>query len=126
MNSQWVVISAIISMRVKHGKQRNIPVYENFYLMELFSGEDINIKAEEFVRSQLVEDSSLTLNGRPTYFSFEGIRKIISVSNPITEEIVDSRPVHGTELTYSEYVLRNETQIKKLVNGEEVKLRYID
>lgn len=124
--SRWVVVSAIVSLRLRKGKQRHIPLYENFYLMEVLPDEDIWDKAKQFALSQLVEDETLMLNNQPARFHFEGIRKIVSVSNPSSEEYVDSRPISGTELTYSEYSVRTEKQLKKLVNGEAVKILYIE
>ncbi|EOX8516929.1 DUF4288 domain-containing protein [Salmonella enterica] len=123
----WYVASVIMSIRKKNGKQKNIPVYENFILIE----GDTSEEAIKKVRAMAIEEAELSsdglmLNDKPAYMCFEGIRKLITISNPTDINMDSLPPVSGTELTYSEYLVKNKNQMKNLVQGKAVKLKYID
>ncbi|XKM13303.1 DUF4288 domain-containing protein [Orbaceae bacterium ac157xtp] len=123
----WYVASIIMSIKKRSGKQRNIPVYENFILIQSDSAINAMEKAVELgEKSAAIESEGLLLNDKPARMVFEGVRKLITISNPAEMDLDNSPPCTGTELTYSEYVVTTPTQIKRLVKGEPVKLKYID
>ncbi|WP_414164422.1 hypothetical protein ACMGGS_22310 [Superficieibacter sp. BNK-5] len=73
-----------------------------------------------------ISSDGLVLNDKPAYMFFEGIKKLITISNPTDINMDSLPPVSGTELTYSEYLVKNKNQMKNLVQGKAVKLKYID
>lgn len=123
----WYVASVIMSIRKKSGKQKNIPVYENFILIEGSSGEDALNKVKEMaIEEAEIASDGLMVNDKPAFMYFEGVRKIISISNPTYISEDSTPPMSGTELTYSEYLVKNKSQMKKLVQGKVVNIKYID
>jgi len=68
----------------------------------------------------------MELDGKPAKMVYEGIRKLINISNPVDIDPDKDRPMTGTELTYSHYLVNNEKQIQQLVDGECVILNYIE
>lgn len=123
----WYVASVIMSIKKLSGKQKNIPVYENFILVESECEEQaINVVKEQARKEVEINSDGLLLDKQPTKMVFEGIRKLITISNPTSMDLDLSPPCTGTELTYSEYVIRNKRQMKQLVKGKPVKLKYID
>lgn len=123
----WYVAHAIVSVRKKSGKQRNIPVYENAFLIEGGSHEEAMDKAIAIAKENAsYGGDNLTLDDAPAFLSFEGIRKLIKISNPIGMKADLAPPTTGTELTYSEFIVRNISQLKRLTAGESIKLTYVD
>lgn len=120
----WFGVSVIVSVRLKRGKQSKIPVYENVILVEGRTPKDAAKKAEKLAKAGTKIDDGLTLNNKPAYWSFEGIRKVVTVSNPVHLDLDKDRPVSGTEITYSEFVI-NRSDLKKLVAGKDVKVSYV-
>ena len=64
----------------------------------------------------------MTLNDKPADCIYAGIRKIISVSH--WDE--DGKLNHGDEITYSQFNVFNETDVKRLVDGDVVELEYVE
>ncbi|QBH96366.1 DUF4288 domain-containing protein [Limnobaculum zhutongyuii] len=123
----WYVASTIMSVRKRKEKQKNIPVYENFLLIEGESEEYAIKKAQEIAeREANISSDGLFLDDKAAYMVFEGIRKLITISNPVSIDSDSMPPINGTELTYSEYLVKNRTQMKNLVQGRPVKLRYVE
>lgn len=119
----WFGVSIIISTRLKHGKQKKIPIYENVVLVEAKTSKEAAKNAAKLAKSQIVVDNSLTLDNKPAYLCFEGIRKVVNVSNPEPLSLDKQRPINGTEITYSEFII-NYSDIEKLIEGKEVKILY--
>ena len=111
-------------LKPKVTSKKNLVVWENVMLTEADSPEKALEKAEKRARED-AEDCSdgLTLNGRPAEMVFVGIRKLIEVR---TVEDIEDKPADGSEVTYSEFVLDSEEDLRKLAAGEPVRLRYQD
>lgn len=120
----WFSASAIVALRYRQGQQAEFPVFENVYLVSASSFEEATDKARELALANIVEDETLTLNDQPARMELVGIRKIIEVCSPITEEADPSKPVHGAELTYSEYVVGSESDLASLAEGKSVPVLY--
>jgi hypothetical protein len=114
----WYAAHTIVSIRPIKRKRQPICVYENVILLEAADDNEADAKARKLGEASVVEDETLTLNGEPAVESFVGIRKIISVSNPWPLKQHDDRPVDGTEITYSEFLIKDEDTLVKLVNGK--------
>jgi hypothetical protein len=122
----WYAASLIFVFRVQKGKQERFPVWENVYLLESQSAEDAWRKAEEFGRTEQVDDESLTLDDEPAFLRFSGVRKVVAIQNPFPTTPNADPPSDKTEITYSEFTLNSEEDVKRLVAGECVALVYED
>lgn len=122
----WYVASIIMSVKTKQAEQREIPVYENFVLIEGRSQEEALQKAIRIGKKDEEYNSDMTLDNQPAKMSFEGIRKLINISNPEPLDLDNDRPDTGTELSYSQYLVRSKNQLKKLVDGKQVTIRYVE
>lgn len=120
----WFGVSVIVSIRLTRGKQAKIPVFENIILVEARTPKEAAKKAAKQAKAATKIEDGLTLNNKPAYYSFDGVRKVVNVSNPVHLDLDQHRPVTGTEITYSEFVV-NRDDIKKLVAGKEVKILYV-
>lgn len=118
----WYVAHAVFSVRLRSGKQKKLLIEENIYLLEAEPGEDAMTKAIAIAKANLVDDATEMLNDKPAFTHFEGIRKIISISNPVERSDLDpclDPPVTGTELSY-EHLSLSEAQLKRYLRGERV------
>lgn len=123
----WFVASTIIEIKLLAAQaNQQIIVYENQYLVSALSAKDGRAKAREIALEACVDDPSFTLNGQPARMSFVGVRKIVAISNPLDRDLDQEPPGHGTELSYSEYLLKNRSDLELLVQGEQVDLRYVE
>ncbi len=122
----WYTASIIISCRLKDGKQDVYPVYENFTLFEAKSREKAYDKATNYAKEYVQIDDQLKLNGRPAYWKFEGIRKLIEIRDHLSDELDAERPVSGVELSYSYMEVDGEKNLVKLASGEAVNIYYVD
>lgn len=119
MSSKAYCAHVIMYVRFKDGNQNCYPIWENIYLVLADSFDEAEILAKK-----MGEDASGDSNGtfywsnREAEWVFGGVRKIISCAN--------SDLVSGIELTYSEYEITTEDQLKKLVAGKEVDVKYVE
>ncbi|MCL2872764.1 MAG: DUF4288 domain-containing protein [Betaproteobacteria bacterium] len=122
----WYVASVIMSIKKKEGKQKNLPVYENFVLVEGDDSDQALEKTIAIARNEASANGNMWLDGKPARMVFEGIRKLITISNPVDRDLDSSPPATGTELTYSQYLIKTKTQLKHLVSGKAVNIKYIE
>ncbi len=122
----WYVASIIMSIKTLEQPQSQIPVYENFVLIEAETSTEALEKAEVIGRNEAFYNNDMTLDNKAAKMVYEGLRKLINISNPEPFDLDHDRPVSGTELTYSQYILENNEQMKDLVDGGELTLRYIE
>lgn len=120
----WFGVSVIVSIRLQRGKQAEIPVFENIILVEAKTPKEAAKKAAKQAKAEAKMEDGLTLNDKPAYYSFDGVRKVVNVSNPASLDLDKHRPVSGTEITYSEFVVKR-ADIKKLVAGKKVNILYV-
>jgi hypothetical protein len=122
----WFVASAIMSIKKKNGKQKNIPVYENFILIEASNSSHALEKAINISKNEASANCDLWLDEKPARMVFEGIRKLINISNPMNMDLDSTPPTTGTELTYSQYLIKTKNQLKNLILGKTVNIKYIE
>ena len=117
----WYAASAIMYLKFKDGNQDSYPVWENALLIEAMDPED----AEQLACKRAKEDESgsnesLTWKDRPATWNFAGLRKLLIVSHPDDNE----KELNGAEVTFSEFEVSNKESFQKLVNGDDVDIRY--
>jgi hypothetical protein len=119
----WFSAHAILYVRLKDGAQRSFPVWENIYLVEASNPEAAVAAAEARAREDEGDSNgSFTWEGRPAEWVFAGIRKLIAVSHVAAV----AAPVHGAELSYSQFVVPSIEAVRKLADGQSVQVRYVE
>jgi len=118
----WYAASAVMFVKYKDGNQNNYPVWENVHLVQATTPEGAQEKAIRRAKEDEGDDSgSFTWNQRPATWVFAGLRKILTVSHT-----GDSGELDGAEITFSEYELASEAELRALVNGEDVRVLYCE
>lgn len=122
----WYAAHTIVSIRPTKPRKAEIVVYENVILIEANDEHAAAEKARKYGKASIVEDKTLTIDGKPAVESFVGVRKIISISNPWPLDPDSDRPVDGTEITYSKFKLKDQADLSKLVDGKETSIEYLE
>ena len=119
---KWYSVHVIMYFRFKNKqKQFNFSAWENVYLIEASDYDEVREKAEMAARDEEGDDGgTLVWDGEPAETVFGGIRKIISCSNP------ETRPESKTELTYSEFLVEGEQNLRRLCAGDSVQVLYVE
>jgi hypothetical protein len=108
-------------VKFKDGNQDSYPVWENVILVEAPTPEEAEEKAIRRAKDVEGDSSdSFAWNQRPATWVFTGLRKLISVSHPDSDE----KELDGAEVTFSEFEVTTEAELNSLVNGEDVKVLY--
>lgn len=124
---KWFSASVIMYAKVDNDEHESIPVWENIILIEAESFED----AHKIAQSKAILDASnpdqtLTYDDKPCKILYGGIRKIIECSNDDIEDDNPSETISsGTELSYSQFIVKNTNDLNKLINNDDVYLYYI-
>lgn len=115
----WYAAHAIFLVKFDDGVQDNFPIQECVYLVRGDSPEAANAQAIEI--AELPGDGSeMTCNERAAHLTFVGIRKLIEVD-------IDGRGLQeGVEATYSFLEVDSEEDLQRLVNGDEVRVLYVE
>lgn len=127
MPSVWYAAHVITSFRTNNTKRKWINVWETIYLVSGKTAAQAKMKAEKLGKSEAKFGSvSLTINGKPGKMVFEGIRKLMKVMNPDDMRLSEDRPNDGTDITHSEFGVRDQKELKKLARGKQVSVEYYE
>jgi hypothetical protein len=55
---------------------------------------------------------------------FAGVRKLLTIDNPISAHANVDPPQHGTEVTFSTFTLKSKKDLDRLISGQSVSLIY--
>ena len=112
----WFAVHVIMRVQFKEAsEEEEVPVWENVFLMEAESGSAAASSASSLAREEEGDDKgSFTWDGQPATWVFAGIRKV-TICDP---------PASGVEITWSQFVLKSEADLRALVDGREVLLVY--
>nr|WP_319396429.1 DUF4288 domain-containing protein [uncultured Desulfobacter sp.] len=126
----WFAAHVIMYIKYKDTKkQSDYPVYENVCLIEAETV-DIAYERAHKIGKQYEGDSTgtFTWGNEPAEWVFGGIRKLIECQNSSEQLIADpngdNKPLDGSEITYSQFIVDNKKMLEKLINGESVNLLY--
>lgn len=122
----WYAAHVVESISKVNRKDDNILVYENVILVEAKSDKEATTKAKKYAKAAIVHDETLTLDNEPAVTEFVGIRKVIAISNPWPLQQDEDRPTTGTEISFSEFRIKNKRDLKKFVKGEPVTVDYLE
>jgi len=114
----WYVAHVIIAHRLRNDPEDCIHVWENLYLVEGSSYEELVEEATQFGMDSIVDDPKFRIDGKPARQEFVGVRKIIEVQNG------EGPPASGTELTFSSFVVKSGDDLRFLANGDDVEVLY--
>jgi hypothetical protein len=124
----WYAASLIYVFKLRTGKQKRFSVWEDVCLVKASSGAVARRKAERLGRSREDKDQTWTVGGRPgrpATLVFAGVRKVLTIANPISAPSLDTDPPrHGTEVTFSTFTLKSKKDLDKLVSGQSVPMIY--
>mgnify|MGYP001559757371 CR=1 FL=1 len=116
----WYAASVVMYTKFKGGRQEQFPVWENILLIRAADPKQALKKASKLARERNPRDSSgsYTYENRPAVLVFAGIRKIIECDDSAR------RPSDGSEISYSQMLVKNKNDFKKLIAGAPVRLLY--
>ena len=120
----WYAATIISVVRVRSGKQKTFPAWEDVCLIEAASDEDAFEKAESLGKSREIDDQTTMLDGVPASVVYLGVRKVGKIINPFPEPPDESPPKHGSEISFSKYTLGSASDLDKLVQGKSVSVIY--
>ncbi|XXF79109.1 DUF4288 domain-containing protein [Myxococcaceae bacterium GXIMD 01537] len=121
----WYAASVILYFRLKKGRQRHFPVWENVYLIKARGAAEARERAEALGRSETAQEG-IELNGKPAELVFGGVRKLVScAADPsVPGESTVTKLYDGVEATYSTFVAKSRADLEKLIKGESVSAVY--
>ena len=108
----WYCAHAVMLVEYDDHFQDNFPIWENVYLIEAGSREEVTALAEECARS--VHGQAMTCDGRPAKLRLLGIRRVVDCFESGTT--VQS----GTEITHISMEVQASDDLKRFMDGEEV------
>lgn len=126
---RWFSAHIVTYIKYKKGIQDIIPIWENICLIEAESVDEAYKKAED-VGKRYEGDSNGTLiwENTPSMMIFGGVRKLIECQNSPEELIANpfnsNCPIDGAELSYSQFFVKDEAMLNKLICGEPTEVIY--
>ncbi len=121
----WFVASIVSCIELVHEEQPDFPVYEDFYLFEANSEEELGTKIRQ--KMKVIDDAGeCNLDGKPARQRCVGVRKIRSVYNEPPLDIDGDQPGDGTDLTHSFFIAKNIHDVKRYAEGKAVWLNCVD
>ena len=113
----WYAAHIIIGFLTDGAEQ--VIAWDNVTLIRAATHEEAEILAKQIGHELGAPDDGLTINGVSGKSVFAGIRKILSIDNFSADDTA-----HGSEITFSEFVLKNALALEKLAAGEDISLIY--
>jgi len=95
-------------------------------LFEAINREEAIEKATQYAKKYVEIDDQLQLNGKPAYWKFEGIRKLIEIRDHLSDELEIERPTNEVEVSYSYMEVDNVKKLENLASGKAINVRYVD
>jgi hypothetical protein len=120
----WYAATIVSVVRVRTGKQKSFPVWEDVCLIEATSDDEAFQKAEALGKSREIDDQTTTLDDIPASVMYLGVRKVGRIINPFPEAPDESPPRHGSEISFSKYTLASEKDLDLMVQGKSVPVIY--
>ncbi len=121
MSTQYAA-HLILAVRFRDGVRDRFPCFENVVLVSAADDEEALRAARRYGEDEAARGGDdFTWDGRPAYWEFVGVRKLIECRTPGG---ADDRVGPGTELTYSQLAVASEEDLRRLADGEPVPLTY--
>lgn len=121
----WFVASIASVIEVVDDSQSEYPIYEDFYLFEANSEQELQDKIKSQI--QIINAAGeCTLAGKPARQRCIGTRKIRSIYNQNSGDIDSLPPTDGTELSHSFYVATSLKEAEDFGLGKSVFMKCVD
>jgi hypothetical protein len=120
----WYAASLIYVFKFRTGKQKRFSAWEDVCLVEASSGAVAQRKAKRLGKAREDIDQAWAVDGRPAKLVFAGVRKVLTIADPISSRSDADPPRHGTEVTFSTFTLKSKRDLDKLVSGKSVPVIY--
>jgi hypothetical protein len=115
----WYAASVVLYFKFKDGNQNTYPVWENVILIEANTPQEAFEKAKRIgLTEEGDSDGTMKWENRPASIVFAGVRKVIECTDK------NDRPMDSTEITYSQFRLRDKQSLDKLIKGDPVEVTY--
>jgi hypothetical protein len=121
----WFVASIVSVIQSDSGVQDDYPIYEDHYLVEASSKDELDKKVDEIAKT-IDAAGECEYKGEKARQICIGVRKIRSVYNPTPLDIDADRPTSGTELTHSFLVTSSLEEAKSFADGGAVQIWCVD
>ena len=111
-----------------HPKKIGAPIYlhENVFLIEANNSDHAISIATKIGQNEISGYLGLKIDDEDAICNFEGVRKIVNVSNPYPLDQDGERPVSGTEITYTEFQVGDRAQLEDFMNKKMIDMKYIE
>ncbi len=124
----WYAAHIILLTKFLDGVQDSYPVWENVVLINAATSDEAYAIADKKGEAEVSRsvDSWYTYDGRPAVWVYAGTRKLnecLEYFDP-DERVPGGMEEHGTEVTYSSFVLPNEEAMQKLLANRNVDVLY--
>jgi hypothetical protein len=113
----WYCVHAILFLEQKEGEQHHYVAWEHLYLVEASNPDQA--KEKGVIRAQQDEsDSGTMLDDRPVRLKYATIRKVVECQDR------GQPPSDGSEISYTEYLVENPDEFKRLIQAEPAQVIY--
>jgi hypothetical protein len=125
---KWYVAHVVEAIVTASDHPGGVEAYENMYLVAAESDQAARERAEHLGRqNEQFVDETLTLNGLPARWRFLGVRKLITISNPVDVHSQDEEPPRdGTELSYSLLKFGQIADAEAFARGDQIALTALE
>jgi hypothetical protein len=117
----WYCAHVIMHLKPYKYTKGDQLVWENMILVEAQSPEMALEKAKTIGLEDQDSSHGTTIDDRPARMIFVGVRKLIECR---TIGDIENKPADGTEVTFSEFLVKNEEDVRKLAAGDPVRVLY--
>jgi len=118
----WYCVHAFLYFAYKDGDQCDYPGWENMYLIEADSVDQARQKGRDRARADEGDsEGTLTYDGRPAKVTLAGLIKIIACEDL---DLDTGKPSDGTEVSYTDLLIADKTQLQNLLAGEPAVVTY--
>ena len=123
---RWYAAHVIIGL-AQDGRNADDPIlcWENVIILNAKDECEAKEMAIAFGEEEAAIDDQLRIDNIMAKRVFAGVRKIVSISN-IDGSQDEAPPSHGSEITYSQYIVSSIGDLMQLGSGDEVNIVYTD
>lgn len=118
----WYAAHLLFHVKLKRKRQNRYPVWENIVLIKARTVDEAFAKAEKrgWDDPCMEPDDTFTWGGVPAEWVFDGVRKLTTCVDPA------KRPGDGTEVSYLEMEVASEEALRRLADGDPVRVELAD
>lgn len=116
----WWSAHLLYYSRFRDGIQDYYVVTEDIVLLQASDGAEAEARALKIGEERKMVSDTWVCDGRPADEVFLGFRKVIQCQNPT------DIPGDGTELSYSEFMVKDRESLERLLAGQAVAVEYLD